>query len=125
MMMINDDFPQFLGWPSNKVYFLENMAQVQPSFVPGYKVPQGQHVQEEYQLPEEKKSYVVITKEMEEGRYKKNHDCEICRQRLPMVFRHEEEEWVFEDAKEFNGVVYHYPLCYENGLENGFGVNWD
>lgn len=124
MKIINDDFPQFLGWPSNKVYFLENMAQVQlwqglMAQVPGYKVPPGHHIEEEYQLPEEK-SYVVITKEMDEGIYKKNHDCQICQERLPMVFNQDEEEWTFDDAKEVNGRVYHYPLCYKVGLRG----NW-
>lgn len=44
--------------------------------------------------------------------------CEICNERFRMTFRHEEEEWVFDDCKEVNGVVYHYPLCYEVATED-------
>lgn len=94
MQIICDDFPQFLGWPSRKVYFLENMS-----------CGQVRH-----QGP----SYFIITKETDD---RINHTCEICKQRLAMAFNEEEEEWVFNDAKEVNGIVYHYPLCYEAIIE--------
>lgn len=83
---MHDSFPQFFGWPPRKVYFLENMACEQ--------VPKGP-------------SYVIVTKEMSVN------TCDICKQKLVMAFNHEEEEWVFNDCTEVNGVVYHYPLCYE------------
>ena len=92
---MHDNFPQFLGWPPRKVYFLENMACEQ--------VPKE---------VDEGPSYVIVTNEMSDD-INFNYTCDICKQRLVMTFNHEEEEWVFNDSKGVNGVVYHYPLCYE------------
>jgi len=92
------EFPRFLGWPKNKVYFLENMAMDQAD--------QADQVD----------PYVVITNEKYE---RINHVCDICTQRFQLNFDHDEEEWVFKESKEINGVVYHYPLCYEVALEQG------
>ena len=90
MKTICDDFPQFLGWPPRKVYFLENMSCEQ--------------------VGDQGPSYFVITKERDDNI---NYTCEICKQRFDMAFNQEEEEWVFNESKEVNGIVYHYPLCYE------------
>lgn len=92
-----EQFPVFSGWPSNKVYFLENMAW-------------EQHQDSET----DDKKYVVITKDMEEGLM---YNCAICTQKLCMVFHQDEEEWVFDNCKQYEGVVYHFPLCYEVGVE--------
>lgn len=91
---MQDNFPQFLGWPPRKVYFLENMACEQVDQVDQDQGP----------------SYFIITKERNDNI---NYICEICKHRLVMTFNQEEEEWVFNDSKEVKGVVYHYPLCYE------------
>lgn len=99
MATICDEFPHFLGWPPQKVYFLENMA-----------------------CRQDESTYVVITKEMDEeiGIRK----CMLCYDRLRMDFNQEIEEWVFNDCKKINGVVYHYPNCYEEALKLGNGTTY-
>lgn len=59
-------------------------------------------------------TYVVIPKERDDTI---NHICDICRARLTMSFNQDLEEWVYNDAKEVNTFVYHYPLCYEVAIE--------
>lgn len=118
-----DDFPLFCGWPPNKVFFLENMAweqHFQRQYQQQYHQLQGQYNKQllqphqEDQDPKDDKKYVVITKEMDEGMV---YDCAICKQKLCMVFNQDKEEWVFDDCKQYEGVVYHFPLCYEVGVE--------
>lgn len=102
MATICDDFPQFFGWPSCKVYFLENMA--------------WEQLRQEFQSQQEveEEPYVVITKDMDDT---VKYNCEICTEKLRMDFDQEIEEWVFRDCKGVNGTVYHYPLCYEVALK--------
>lgn len=112
-----ENFPVFSGWPSEKVYFLENMAWEQ-HFQLQYR-QQHQSLQHQLQATSDNpttddKKYVVITKDMEEDRV---YDCVICTQKLCMVFNQDEEEWVFDNCKQFEGVVYHFPLCYEVGVK--------
>ncbi len=68
----------------------------------------------EDQEDESQKEYVVITEDMEKGDM---YTCVICLERFQMSFNQQEEEWIFDDCKENNGVVYHFPLCYQAGLE--------
>ena len=119
-----EQFPVFSGWPSNKVYFLENMAweqHFQKQYQQQHQQLQHQLEGQNHQLHQEEantttddKKYVVITKDMEEGMV---YDCAICTEKLCMVFDQDEEEWVFDNCKQYRGVVYHFPLCYEVGVE--------
>ena len=90
-----DEFPRFSGWPSTKIYFLENMA---------------------WKKLDDKKHYVVVPDD--EGN-KMTYTCVLCKARFPLVFHQDEEEWVFDDCEIHEGVIYHYPLCYETGVELG------
>lgn len=89
MATICDDFPQFSGWPPRKIYFLDNMAFEQDKMGPTYVV-----------VPRERSDTI-------------NDTCHICKFRFIMSFNQDLEEWVFNDSKEVNTIVYHYPLCYE------------
>ena len=107
-----EEFPLFSGWPTDKVYFLENMAWEQHFDRHYQQWYQQQHHQ--LQQHQQDKEYVVITKDMEE---RMAYDCVICTQKLCMVFNQDEEEWVFDKCKQYEGVVYHFPLCYKAGVE--------
>lgn len=110
-----DDFPMFQGWPSNKMFFLENMAWENQRHQQEVQQEEQEEDQEE-QEEDQEESYVVITEEMEERNLYK---CVVCQDRLPMVFKQDEEEWVFHGCKEHKGVVCHFPLCYQVVLEGG------
>lgn len=143
-----ENFPVFSGWPSNKVFFLENMAweqhfqqqrqheqlheqlqhQLQGQLQGQLQAQNHRQLQQQQQLHQQQevhddisldtttddKEYVVITKDMEERMV---YDCVICTQKLCLVFNQDEEEWVFDNCRQYEGVVYHFPLCYEVGVE--------
>ena len=67
----------------------------------------------EDQEDQQGQKYVVLTKELQD---RINDICDICRTRFVLAFDHEEDEWVYRDSKEINGIAYHYPLCYEAGV---------
>lgn len=99
-----DTFPDFIEWPRQKLYFLDNMSINQ--------APEATQTN--------KSTYVVIPKE-KDG--KLNTFCSICSESFYLTFNLEEEEWVYNDSKEDNGVVYHYPLCYEVAQDLIFDEN--
>lgn len=109
-------FPHFSGWPSQKVYFLENMAVKQDKQDPRQDQDRRQELQQELQqdLQQDFEKYVVITKEKD---VQINHICPICSTRFCMTFNQDEEEWIFNDCTELDGVAYHFPLCYEEVLK--------
>jgi hypothetical protein len=140
-----DNFPLFRGWPSDKVFFLENMAweqhfqqqyqqqhhhlhqQLQTQYShPYYQQAQqaqqadsqqahNQHEEDEVDQVggsedgQDTKHTVVLTDDMDDIL----HKCTICNQRFLMMFDQDEEEWVFDECKMYDGTVYHFPFCYE------------
>lgn len=88
------DFPAFNGWPSRKVFFLENMA--------------WHH----YSPSSDDESYVVI-EEKRQNDSDFSRKCVMCNEKLCMVFRHDIEEWVFDRSKEYDGDIVHFPICYQ------------
>lgn len=96
---VQEDFPLFSGWPSEKVDFMQYNSCEQGFF--NISKPCSQD-----------RCYVVVRKEFQNGD-NPILNCPLCEDRLPLVYDDREDEWVYEGAKEFMSLPYHYPTCYD------------
>lgn len=127
------EFPLFMEWPSDKIYFLEYMSCEQThvhrfgqtkysSNPPDSQVLDSQvfdsqvfHPQLLEREEEEVPCYVVVRDGFQDES-EPTHKCRMCNDRLSLVYNNDEEEWVYDDCREFQGLPYHYPYCYNYAM---------
>ena len=104
---IEETFPLFLQWPSEKVIFLEQNSRSDEEYQ-----FEDSTVQEEETPPE--REFVVVREEFVELL-----NCPLCGDRMLLVFDEREDEWVYEETKEYRNLPYHYPTCYDYVVQDG------
>ena len=108
-IVIDESFPLFDKWPSEKLSFLEHMS----CDLEEYKF---EVTDNEDDIPHVR-NFVVVRDEFRDGDDPLLH-CPLCSERLILLYEEDEDEWVYEDTKEFMCLPYHYPLCYEYAKSN-------
>ena len=109
-IVIDESFPLFDKWPSEKLSFLEHMSCDQEEY----------HFEVDNENENEKthvRNFVIVRDEFSDGD-DTLLNCPLCSERLVLLYDEDEDEWVYEDTKEFMCLPYHYPLCYEYVKEN-------
>ena len=103
---IEETFPLFLQWPSEKVSFLEQNStsdevyQFEDSIVQEEETPV--------------REFVVVREDFVDL-----FNCPLCDDRMLLVFDEGEDEWVYEDTKEYRNLPYHFPDCYNYVVRDG------
>jgi len=105
--VIDETFPLFDKWPSEKLSFLEHMSCDQDEY--------------KFEVTEDETPYVrhfVTVREEFRDEDDPLLNCPLCSERLILLYDEDEDEWVYEDTKEFMSLPYHYPLCYDYAKSN-------
>jgi len=105
---IKEVFPIFSKWPTEKIEFMEHMSCEQDENEYKFEDDNSNNNDE----TDNERHFVIVREEFQD---EDNPllNCPLCDERMVLLYDEEEDEWVYEDTKEFLSLPYHYPLCYE------------
>lgn len=116
---VKEDFPLFSKWPSEKIEFMEHMSceQYEKEYQFGYDNTNNNNDDDTIN----ERHFVTVREEFQDEDNPLLH-CPLCNERMILLYDEDEDEWVYEDTKEFLSLPYHYPLCYDY-MENNHKFN--